>query len=274
MNIKHKNRYPSALLLFCGVLSVTASELRLPAVFSDHMVLQRNQPVPVWGWAEPGAHVEVLFKGSTYEGMADTLGRWDIRMEPLAADAQPDTLIVRLKDGSVMRSISNVLVGEVWLCSGQSNMAWPLRGTDNGRAVSAQAEHPEIRLFKVAFRSSPLPEEDVAGQWTPCTPDTAANFSATAFYFARQLHAQLDVPIGLLGSYKGGTPALPWAPLEALKRHSEFDRPVRRVEQTSVEALEAAYAQAHARWTQRREEKPDEDPPPREPAHWSRNNYD
>lgn len=266
-----KNICVYAMWLFCGVWSVSAVELRLPALFSDHMVLQRNQPVPIWGWSEPGAMVQVVFKGSTYEGVADTQGRWQINLNPLAADAQPDTLIVRLKDGGASHSISNVLVGEVWLCSGQSNMAWPLRQTDNGRAVGALANHPEIRLFEVEFRSSPFPEEDTAGVWTPCIPATAANFPATAFYFARLLHEQLGVPIGLLGSYKGGSPAMPWTPLEALRGHPEFERPVRRVESTTVEELEAAYTEAHARWAQRRAEQPDEDPPPREPVHWSRN---
>jgi len=271
MNTQLKNRYASAVLLLCGVLSVTAAELRLPTLFSDHMVLQRNQPVPVWGWAEPGAEVEVGFKGRNYAARADAEGRWEVRMGPFEADSTPQVLVVRLRDGSAAHSISNVLVGEVWLCSGQSNMAWPLRGTDNGRAVSALADHPEIRLFEVAFRSSPVPDEDVPGQWTPCTPESAATFPATAFYFARQLREQLGVPIGLLGSYKGGSPAMPWAPLETLRGHPEFERPVRRVESTTVEELEAAYTAAHARWAQRREEQPDEDPPLREPVHWSRN---
>lgn len=259
------------IILGLCLQGASAGELRLAALFSDGMVLQRGRPVPVWGWADPGAVVQVVFKGSTHEGVADTEGRWRIELDPLSADAQPDTLMVRLKDGRASRAISNVLVGEVWLCSGQSNMAWPLRQTDNGRAVGAQANHPEIRLFKVEYRSSPFPAEDAAGVWTPCTPDTAASFPATAFYFARHLHGQFGVPIGLLGSYKGGSPALPWTPLEALRGRPEFERPVRRVESTTVEELEAAYTEAHTRWAQRRAEQPDEDRPPREPVHWSRN---
>ncbi len=261
------------MVLLCAVLPVIsmAAELRLAALFSDGMVLQRNQPVPVWGRAAPGEPLELRFGGQRVETEADAEGRWRMELAPMEASGTPRELELRSSRGGEPLRVRDVLVGEVWLCSGQSNMAWPLRGTKNGLAVSASADHPEIRLFEVAFRSSPIPEEDVTGQWTPCTPDTAAKFPATAFYFARQLHEQLGVPIGLLGSYKGGSPALPWTPLEALKRHPEFERPVRRVEAASVQELEAAYTEAHARWTQRRLEQPDEDPPPREPAHWSRN---
>lgn len=257
------------IILGLCIQSAASAELRLAALFSDGMVLQQGRPVPVWGWADPGAGVQVEFKGSTVEGVADAQGRWRIELNPLAADARPGTLMVRLNDGRASRSISNVLVGEVWLCSGQSNMAWPLRLTDQGRQVAAEADDPSLRLFRVKVRVSPSLEEDVEGAWIPCTPETAPDFPATALYFARHLRETLGVPVGLIGSYRGETAALPWTPLEALRSRENFARAVTRVEGATPERLETAYQTAMARWRERVRDAETGTRPPPEPPHWS-----
>lgn len=205
----------SFLLVFFVVLSLAptvSAELQLPAMFSDSMVIQRDQPVKVWGWATAGSEIEVSIGEEKRSAEANDSGRWSTSLSALPAGG-PHTLTVTGDGGSV--SIKDVLVGEVWLCSGQSNMAMTVSRSKDFAIESAAAKHPEIRMFKVTSGHSMEPKNTCAGSWTVCTPDTVAGFSATAYFFGRRLHKDLNVPVGLINSSVGGTSVESWTSMPA-----------------------------------------------------------
>ncbi len=213
-----------AALATALAVSTAAAEVRLAGIFGSNMVLQREMPVPVWGWAEPGEKITVEFKGQTKETIAASDGTWRVFLDPMKADDQPATLHVRAASPqSAIRNLQfvNVLVGEVWLCAGQSNMGVrmnQLPSEENDQAV-ATAAFPQIRSCFVAhvFDGS-RPHPDNAGQWTVCSPETAGGFPAVPFYFARKLHADLGVPVGLLDAAYGGSLIEAWMSREALEQ--------------------------------------------------------
>ncbi len=171
------------------------------------MVLQRDRAVPIWGQASPGEQVRVEFDGQKLTTKAGADGRWSVELAPLKV-AKPRRLVVTAKNRVILK---DVLVGEVWLCSGQSNMAWPLPRAKNAKAEIAAARHPQIRLFQVQRLVSKAPiHKPKGGTWRVCTPKHAPRFSAVAYFFGRHLHQQLDVPIGLVQSAVSGTPAEAW----------------------------------------------------------------
>jgi sialate O-acetylesterase len=193
-------------------------------VFSDHMVLQREMPVPVWGWGTPGETVTVKIAGHEASGAVGDDGRWMLKLPPMQAGG-PHEMTVTC-GGRTVR-FEDVLVGEVWLASGQSNMEMGLHAVENGEAECAAADHPRIRLFGVAQRPSGQPRLDVHASWQPCTPETVRvgpfdGFSAVAYYFGRRLHDELDVPIGLIDSSWGGTRIEPWIPPEGFSAVPEL----------------------------------------------------
>ena len=188
--------------------STPALALTLPRFFSDNMVLQRDLPVKIWGWADPGQEVEVSFAGQKVISKAGSDGRWTVSLAPLPANAEPAEISISSGDKKI--SIKNVLVGEVWICSGQSNMEWVLASSQNAKEALAAANHPGIRHFKVKLTTSPKPQKDVAGEWLVCTPAGAINFTAVGYHFALQLHQKLNVPIGLINTSWGGTRIEPW----------------------------------------------------------------
>jgi sialate O-acetylesterase len=197
--------------------AVEKADVTLPSIFSDNMVLQRDKPVPVWGWVAPGVAVKVAFDRQVKSTVADAEGRWKVLLDPLPASAEPRTLSVSSSAGT--KSFANVLVGEVWLCSGQSNMDFGIGLGLNGPEEIAAANYPNIRLFLVPKiqGGSDLPQKDVNATWKGCSPQTVAEagwggFSAAAYYFGRELHKNLNVPIGLVESCFGGTPIENWAP--------------------------------------------------------------
>jgi sialate O-acetylesterase len=207
--------------VFSALFSLARAELFLPHIFGDHMVLQAQQPAPVWGWAEPGASVTVSFAGQQLSTVAATDGAWRVALVPLTANATPRELTVTSRDRESKiehRKFSDVLVGEVWLCSGQSNMEKPLgeqRGqkpTFNAAEEIAAANFPQIRFFKVAKSRAPAPARDVQGEWTVCTPQSIdrIKFSAAGYFFGRKIHRELGVPVGLIDSTWGGTRIEPW----------------------------------------------------------------
>jgi sialate O-acetylesterase len=188
--------------------SSDAQALNLPRIFSDNMVLQRDIPVKVWGWAGPGQEVEVAFAGQKKTAKADAAGKWLVTLDPLKASAEPATLVVTA--GGEQVAIKSVLVGEVWVCSGQSNMEMSLGGTHNARQVIPAANFPLIRHFKVKLTTSGKPQEDLLGDWAVCSPRTAGNFTAVGYHFGLQLHQKLNVPVGLVNTSWGGTRIEPW----------------------------------------------------------------
>jgi sialate O-acetylesterase len=189
---------------------VARADVKLPAVIGSHMVLQRDQSCPIWGWADPGEEITVEFAGQKRTTVAGKDGAWSVKLRPLKASAEPRQLIVR---GKNTVTLDDVLVGEVWLCSGQSNMEWTVANSDNPQEEIANAKHPRIRHIKIPHRPSDKPESDVPTDgWQVCTPETVSAFTAVGYYYGRQLMQELDVPIGLLGCNWGGTRIEPWTP--------------------------------------------------------------
>ena len=189
------------------------SVLKLPDLFASHMVLQQQKPIPVWGWAMPGDKVTVTMAGQTQTAKADKAGRWQVNLSPVAAGG-PYTMMVSGKSGSA--TLDDVLVGEVWLCSGQSNMEWPLSAAKNGKVEIAEANYPTIRQFYVPHVTATEPQSAVAGTWSSCSPQTAGKFTAVGYFFARDLQKTLNVPIGLVHSSWGGTHSETWTSREAI----------------------------------------------------------
>ncbi|HEV2133246.1 MAG TPA: sialate O-acetylesterase [Terracidiphilus sp.] len=201
---------------------LSQAEVRLPSVFSDHAVLQRGQPVHIWGWAAPGETVTVHFHNQALKGAADANGKWQVWLMPEAAGG-PYTVSIEGSQTATPVELHDILVGDVWLASGQSNMEFPLRGFPNGPLKNgaeeiAAANHPHIRLLLVQRATSDSPLSDVKGEWTECTPETAADFSAVAYFFGREISEREKVPVGLIDSTWGGTTAEPWVSLGALGR--------------------------------------------------------
>jgi sialate O-acetylesterase len=201
-------------ILWLGLVLIPLAhaELKLPAVFGDHMVLQQKQPVPIWGWDAPGTKITVTFAGQTYTTTAGEDGKWTVTLAAQPANASGQTLTVA---GSTTRQIQDVLIGEVWLCSGQSNMEMGLGLAVNGREEITNANHPEIRLLMVQNRWTPQPQDDMEGTWKVCSPQTVAEggwngFSAAAYFFGREIHAKLGVPVGLIEPDWGGTRIESW----------------------------------------------------------------
>jgi sialate O-acetylesterase len=205
------------VILACGAVMsavMAPAEIRLPAVFGSCMVLQQDTVVPVWGWGEPGEKVTVSLSGKEVSGAAAADGRWRVGVPVPPADGQPLDLIVEGRNRIVL---TNVLAGEVWLCSGQSNMKMGLAGTQNGKQAAAAADFPQMRLFQVEMWCAPRPLDDLRGQWTPCSPATAGRFSAVGYFFGRDLHRALRVPVGVIDSTSGGTAAEAWTSRPALE---------------------------------------------------------
>ncbi len=199
-----------------------AAQIILPAVFGDHMVFQQNADAPIWGWAAPGEPVTVTpgWGAPAAAAVADERGRWRTTLRTPAAGGPFGFNVSGPKSGTV--AVRDVLAGEVWLCSGQSNMEWPLRSAADGDREVAAAEHAAIRLFAVENAHAAAPRADCRGAWAACTPESAATFSAVAYSFGRELHRHLGVPIGLIASDWGGTVAEAWMSQSALRAFPEF----------------------------------------------------
>lgn len=208
------------LVAFFYTAVLSQAEVRLPKIFSSHMVLQREQPIHLWGWSEPGETVSASFHGTTVSTTGDPLGHWSLYLPPQTAGG-PFQLTVKANNSV---TLDDVLVGDVWFASGQSNMEMPLGGfpnsayVDNAAAEIKNANHPNMRLFLVDRKASEYPLNDFTGNpsWTVCTPETAAKFSAVAYFFGRDLENQEHVPIGLIDSTWGGTPGGAWVSMDGL----------------------------------------------------------
>jgi sialate O-acetylesterase len=199
----------------------------LSPMFTSNMVLQRDAAAPVWGWAAPGAQVTVKFHGKTSTATADADGKWMTKVGPFAAGG-PYTMAL---SGPREVTLDNVLIGDVWICSGQSNMEMGLAQVNDAQQEIAAANYPKIRLFTVAKKIAAAPQATVTGKWDVCTPQTVgtggwASFSAVAYFFGRELHRELNVPIGLIHTSWGGTIAEAWTSAEALKTLPDFQERV------------------------------------------------
>lgn len=213
------------------------AEVTLPTVFGDNMVLQREQCLRIWGWAEPGEAVTVDFGSQRRRATPDSTGRWQVMLRPLAASSVPAKLIV---SGANRLVLTNLLVGDVWLCSGQSNMEKPIGESPRQKPVPnhleelANSDHPQIRLFKVEKRYAATPQRDVRSQGWFLSSSNAheqLKFSAAAYFFGREIHQQVGVPVGLIESAWGGTRIEPWTPpvgfesVRVLRRQVTYPQP-------------------------------------------------
>lgn len=212
-------RVPRILALAGLAVLCASADVSLPPLISEHMVLQRRTPIHIWGKAAPGEAVSVTFRGQTRSTVADDLGMWSAYLPPSEAGG-PFTLAVSATNTITLR---DVMVGEVWVDSGQSNMEFSLRGAIGGEAEAAAANHPNIRRIHISNKVSAVPVlEADARPWELCSPQTAAGFSAVAYFFARELDRKLGIPIGLIDSNWGGTPVEAWMSLRALSSDAQF----------------------------------------------------
>ena len=226
------------ILAACCLVAVAAADVKLPGVFGDHMVLQRERPVPVWGWADAGEQVTVTLGDQSQTATADSTGKWCVKFDPLKTGGALE-LKVQGKANSVQ--FTDVLVGEVWLCSGQSNMAMSVGGVINRDAEIASADYPQIRLYTVDRKPAAEPKDNCGGLWRLCSPKTVGGFSAAGYFFGRELHKKLDVPVGLIDSSWGGTPIQTWMSVKAQEAVAELKPSVEGL-QRQIEDFDAGKA--------------------------------
>ncbi len=205
------------LLALLALSTVSHAAVKLPALFSDHMVLQADKSAAVWGWADAGEEIKVSIAGQTKTATADAKGSWSVKLDPLPASSEPQTLVI----GG--QTIQDVLVGEVWLGSGQSNMAMGVKGANDLEGTKAKAVLPGIRVFTEGSGSAATAQTGGKGAWVVCSPETVERFSATAFFFGRSLHAELKTPVGLIVSAVGGTPIEAWISPEVQKADPKLE---------------------------------------------------
>ncbi|HEY3901992.1 MAG TPA: sialate O-acetylesterase [Chthoniobacter sp.] len=206
-----------AILL--GLAISAQAELKLPAIISDHMVLQQKQTNPIWGWDTPGTKVTVTFAGQTKSAQAGADGRWTVKLDPVNANAEPQTITI---EGTDKKQIQDVLVGEVWMCSGQSNMGFTLNGDYNGDIIAAASRSDTLRLIKVPNVGTQDLKNDFTGSWKPSTPETDSSFTAVGFIFGRYLHDILGIPVGLIDNAWGGSAAEAWIRRDTIEKDPRF----------------------------------------------------
>jgi len=230
------------------IFSVHA-EIKLPALVGDNMVIQQGVKARVWGWAEQGETVSVTMAGQSAMDTTDAKGQWEVRIGPFLPGG-PHEMVISGKNTIVLQ---NVLVGEVWIGSGQSNMEWQLQNSANGAEEVSNANYQQIRLFTVTKAISLTPREDVVGQWLVCTPEVAGTFSAVAYFFGRELHQTLKVPVGLIHSSWGGTPAEAWTSRETLASDPELNSMLDSLEQAlqNLPAALSKYKKLRAEWEEK-----------------------
>ena len=207
-----------SLVFILVVVTPVFAKLSVPAIIGDNMVVQQDKKVRIWGWAQPKEQISVAFASEKASAVADDAGHWQALLGPVKAGGPFELTI----SGTNTLTFKNILVGEVWVCSGQSNMEWPLINAKNGAEAVAQANYPEIRLFTVQKSTSSSPLEDVKGHWIVTTPDQAGQFSAVGYFFGRELFQKLKVPVGLIHTSWGGTPAEAWTSHDALATTAEM----------------------------------------------------
>ena len=244
------------LFLFILVLCIlpllpsrAQAEVRVPSIIGDNMVVQQGRKARVWGTAQPGENVTVTFAGGTERTVADGQGHWQIFVGPRKAGG-PFVLTIA---GSNTLTFKNVLVGDVWICSGQSNMEFPLVNATGGAEAMAQANYPEIHLFTVQKNTAAAPLDDVKGHWVVATPEQVGQFSGVGYFFGRELYQRLKIPLGLIHTSWGGTPAEAWTSHEALASVPDL-KPILDKYQKSLETLPQRrqdYERAVAEWEQK-----------------------
>lgn len=244
------NRFPWRGLIAAGALGLSSlyAEVRLPAIFSDHMVLQREKECSLWGFANPGETVTAIMAGKSSSIKTDNNGRWKLRLPELEAGG-PYTLTVK-GDNTII--ITDVVIGEVWLGSGQSNMGMSVSRAQDFAQEQTTARFPLIRMFKEESSTAKTEQVEGKGKWVLCVPNTVGGFSATLYFFGREIHRSLGVPVGLINSSVGGSPIESWISPQA--QHASdalkpFFEAAERIEADfDVDAAKAKYAKELAEW--------------------------
>lgn len=226
------NRFLIFFFLFINTSAF--AQIKLARLFSDHVVLQRQKPIPVWGWAKPDEKIKVVLAGQTVNAKADADGKWMVKFTPLEAGG-PHTMTVTAKSGNA--TVNDILIGEVWLCSGQSNMEFSVSQANNFSEEKKNANFPQIRHFKVDHEVTLVPEKDLkTGEWKVASSETVGGFSAIGFFFARELFQKLNVPVGILHSSWGGSQVEGWISKEAMLTNEELKGYAQNLPKTWQEA--------------------------------------
>lgn len=241
--------------VICALGASAGAEVRLPGLFSDNMVLQADIPAPMWGWADPGQQVTVIVNDQSHSATADPSGAWRVQLEPVPAGTP---LKISVQAGNTI-TIENAVAGEVWLCSGQSQMEQGMRSIKDKDREIAQADDPGLRLFVVPRIQADAPQAQVDGHWVVCTPQAVSElgwrgFSAIGYFFGRQVREELDVPVGMIQAAIGGTPIevwMDWSVLESTPAAEKILQDWRaKVRSYSPERAQQRYEQELAKWRQ------------------------
>lgn len=225
-------------ILFIAFSFCSNANVRMPLLFSDGMVMQRNKPIPVWGWADANEKVEVRFNKQTKTITADKNGKWMVKLDAEKAGGPFELSII----GKNKIVIKDVLVGEVWICSGQSNMEFQVYKTMNSKAEIEDSNYPMIRHFGVAQDLSGSPKEDLkAGKWAVCNKETVGDFTAVGYFFAKKIYAELKIPIGIINTSWGGTCVETWTSREAFEKSDEFKDMIAEIPQMDMDAIFETY---------------------------------
>ncbi len=227
MSNRYKN-YRQELLKIIIVAEMLASmgvsaAVKMPAVFSDNMVLQRDTPVPVQGTADPGENVTVIFVGQSKKTIADQTGKWKLTLDAMPRSAKPEKMQIIGKNNI---TINNILIGDIWLASGQSNMQVPVTEAENAEEEIKNADFPEIRMFIVKNNISSTPQNDCEGEWFVCNPQNVPSFSAVAYFYIRELYLKYKIPMGIINSSVGASSCQAWTPREVLLSDKSLPQPL------------------------------------------------
>ena len=234
MTIKCSCWMTAVAVLLAGI-STASADVRLPEVISNNMVLQKDIPLPIWGWAAAGEEVTVTLGESSAKATADGAGKWKVILPSVKIAGGPHEMIVKGKNEI---KVSNILIGEVWAGSGQSNMQWNVAQSSNGAQEIADAKYPKIRLFVIPLVPAGTPSDYVGAKWVECTPNTVAGSSAVLYFFGREIHQKLDgVPVGLITTAWGGTRIQPWIPPQGYTAIPELEG-----EKNEMLGMQNAYA--------------------------------
>ena len=256
MHTPHTLRLPKWLSLLC-LLAITCPSfagLRLPSILGPNMVLQQQLPARIWGWSTPGDEVAVDFADQHKTGKADAQGAWQLTLDPMPASAEPRTLKVTSKSGEKTIELKNVLVGEVWVCAGQSNMGTAMSSFADIPPADLAESFPNLRYATLRLLSAFEPKVDTpATSWAACEKEQIGYVSATAFYFGRDLHRHLKVPVGLVVASIGGTPIESWTPRDVFERDDETHAVLEKWEKLLIDTHPDAiqnYDEYHQKWFQ------------------------
>ncbi len=232
-------------IVFLSLIAIQSAfaDVRMPNVFGSHMVLQRRKPVPVWGWADAGEKVTVTLNKQVKTGKTGKDGKWRVTLDAMEAGG-PYQMLVQGKKNTL--TFDDVLAGEVWICSGQSNMEWPLSAAANAKTEIPTANFPNIRQLLVKKDLSLTPKDNIDGSWSVCTPQTAPQFTAVGYFFAKQLQKELNVPIGLINTSWGGTHSETWTSREAMNQNDELKPVAAKLPATDEEVLKSGAARTQA----------------------------